>query len=168
LRHGNAASSFRVTRKPEIILEWCQQDNALIEPLSRSFFSSIGKVRKQTRKAQGLLFRGSSVRIPSVFFAERGRNGALAHDVHLHVFGDWGNIPHCPVQKEYLLLGGTLSTIHAKSAWDALSRLSDLALSARPNLNHSFVRSETAEAETRFSWNSVMVKPSGLMNSYCG
>ena len=42
--------------------------------------------------------------------------------------------------------GGTLSTIHAKSAWDALSRLSDLALSARPNLNHSFIRSETAEA----------------------
>ena len=42
--------------------------------------------------------------------------------------------------------GGTLSTIHAKSAWDALSRLSDLALSARPNLNHAFVRSETAEA----------------------
>lgn len=42
--------------------------------------------------------------------------------------------------------GGTMSTIHAKSAWDALSRLSDLALSARPNLNHSFVRSETAEA----------------------
>jgi type IV secretory pathway ATPase VirB11/archaellum biosynthesis ATPase len=32
--------------------------------------------------------------------------------------------------------GGTLSTIHAKSAWDALNRLSDLALSARPNLNH--------------------------------
>jgi pilus assembly protein CpaF len=42
--------------------------------------------------------------------------------------------------------GGTLSTIHAKSAWDALNRLSDLALSARPNLNHSLVRSETAEA----------------------
>ena len=42
--------------------------------------------------------------------------------------------------------GGTLSTIHAKSAWDALSRLSNLALSARPNLNHSFIRSETAEA----------------------
>ena len=42
--------------------------------------------------------------------------------------------------------GGTLSTIHAKSAWDALNRLSDLALNARPNLNHSFVRSETAEA----------------------
>jgi pilus assembly protein CpaF len=42
--------------------------------------------------------------------------------------------------------GGTLSTIHAKSAWDALSRLSELALSARPNLNHSFIRSETAEA----------------------
>jgi len=37
--------------------------------------------------------------------------------------------------------GGTLSTIHAKSAWDALNRLSDLALSARPNLNHSFIRS---------------------------
>lgn len=41
---------------------------------------------------------------------------------------------------------GTLSTIHAKSAWDALSRLSNLALSARPNLNHAFMRSETAEA----------------------
>lgn len=42
--------------------------------------------------------------------------------------------------------GGTLSTIHAKSAWDALSRLANLALSARPNLNHGFMRSETAEA----------------------
>ncbi len=42
--------------------------------------------------------------------------------------------------------GGTLSTIHARSAWDALNRLSDLALSARANLNHSFIRSETAEA----------------------
>jgi pilus assembly protein CpaF len=42
--------------------------------------------------------------------------------------------------------GGTLSTIHAKSAVDALNRLSNLALSARPNLNHAFVRSETAEA----------------------
>ncbi len=41
---------------------------------------------------------------------------------------------------------GTLSTIHAKSAWDTLSRLSNLALSARPNLNHEFMRSETAEA----------------------
>ena len=42
--------------------------------------------------------------------------------------------------------GGTLSTIHAKSAWDGLNRLSNLALSARPNLNHAFIRSETAEA----------------------
>jgi pilus assembly protein CpaF len=42
--------------------------------------------------------------------------------------------------------GGTLSTIHAKSAADALNRLSNLALSARPNLNHEFMRSETAEA----------------------
>lgn len=42
--------------------------------------------------------------------------------------------------------GGTLTTLHAKSAWDALSRLSNLALSARPNINHSFIRSETAEA----------------------
>jgi pilus assembly protein CpaF len=42
--------------------------------------------------------------------------------------------------------GGTLSTIHAKSAIDALNRLSNLALSARPNLNHAFMRSETAEA----------------------
>ncbi len=41
---------------------------------------------------------------------------------------------------------GTLSTIHAKSAWDALNRLANLALSARPNLNHAFMRSETAEA----------------------
>jgi pilus assembly protein CpaF len=39
-----------------------------------------------------------------------------------------------------------LSTIHAKSAWDALNRLANLALSARPNLNHSFMRSETANA----------------------
>jgi len=42
--------------------------------------------------------------------------------------------------------GGTLSTIHSKSAVDALSRLSNLALSARPNLNHGVMRSETAEA----------------------
>jgi len=42
--------------------------------------------------------------------------------------------------------GGTLSTIHAKSALDALNRLSNLALSARPNLNHSFIRSEAAAA----------------------
>ena len=42
--------------------------------------------------------------------------------------------------------GGTLSTIHAKSAWDALNRLANLALSARPNLNHAFMRTETAEA----------------------
>jgi pilus assembly protein CpaF len=42
--------------------------------------------------------------------------------------------------------GGTLSTIHAKSAADALNRLSNLALSARPNLNHEFMRSETAQA----------------------
>jgi pilus assembly protein CpaF len=42
--------------------------------------------------------------------------------------------------------GGTLSTIHAKSAWDALNRLSNLALSAKTNLNHSFMRLETAEA----------------------
>jgi pilus assembly protein CpaF len=42
--------------------------------------------------------------------------------------------------------GGTLSTVHAKSAWDALNRLSNLALSAKPNLNHGFMRSETAEA----------------------
>lgn len=42
--------------------------------------------------------------------------------------------------------GGTLSTIHAKSAWDALNRLANLALSARPNLNHAFMRSETGAA----------------------
>jgi pilus assembly protein CpaF len=42
--------------------------------------------------------------------------------------------------------GGTLSTIHAKSASDALNRLANLALSARPNLNHAFMRSETAAA----------------------
>jgi pilus assembly protein CpaF len=42
--------------------------------------------------------------------------------------------------------GGTLTTLHAKSAWDALSRLSNLALSARANINHGFIRSETAEA----------------------
>ncbi|WP_084080507.1 CpaF family protein [Edaphobacter aggregans] len=42
--------------------------------------------------------------------------------------------------------GGTLSTIHASSAVDALNRLSNLALSARSNLNHAFMRSETAKA----------------------
>ena len=42
--------------------------------------------------------------------------------------------------------GGTMSTIHAASAIDALSRLSNLALSARSNLNHSFIRTETAAA----------------------
>jgi pilus assembly protein CpaF len=42
--------------------------------------------------------------------------------------------------------GGTLTTLHAKSAWDALSRLANLALSAQSNINHSFIRSETAEA----------------------
>lgn len=42
--------------------------------------------------------------------------------------------------------GGTLSTIHATSAWDALPRLANLALSAHANLNHGFIRAETAEA----------------------
>lgn len=42
--------------------------------------------------------------------------------------------------------GGTLSTLHASSSLDALSRLSNLALSARSNLNHSFMRAETAAA----------------------
>lgn len=42
--------------------------------------------------------------------------------------------------------GGTLSTIHASTAVDALNRLANLALSARPNLNHTFMRSETAKA----------------------
>jgi hypothetical protein len=34
LRYGNAASCSRVTGKPEVILEWCQQGFALIEGLS--------------------------------------------------------------------------------------------------------------------------------------
>ncbi|RRA50455.1 CpaF family protein [Acidipila sp. EB88] len=42
--------------------------------------------------------------------------------------------------------GGTLSTIHASSAVDALGRLANLALSARSNINHGFIRSETAAA----------------------
>lgn len=42
--------------------------------------------------------------------------------------------------------GGTLSTIHASSAIDALGRLANLALSARSNINHSFIRNETAAA----------------------
>jgi pilus assembly protein CpaF len=42
--------------------------------------------------------------------------------------------------------GGTMSTIHASSAVEALDRLSNLALSARANLNHAFMRSETAKA----------------------
>jgi pilus assembly protein CpaF len=39
-----------------------------------------------------------------------------------------------------------MSTIHAASAIEALSRLSSLALSARSNFNHSFIRTETAAA----------------------
>jgi pilus assembly protein CpaF len=42
--------------------------------------------------------------------------------------------------------GGTMSTIHASSAVESLDRLSNLALSARANLNHAFMRSETAKA----------------------
>lgn len=42
--------------------------------------------------------------------------------------------------------GGTLTTLHSHSARHALGKLSNLALSARPNINHSFIRSETAEA----------------------
>lgn len=41
---------------------------------------------------------------------------------------------------------GTMSTIHASSAVDVLNRLANLALSARANLNHAFMRSETAKA----------------------
>ena len=41
---------------------------------------------------------------------------------------------------------GTMSTIHAASALDALGRLSNLALSARGNINHGFIRTETAAA----------------------
>jgi pilus assembly protein CpaF len=42
--------------------------------------------------------------------------------------------------------GGTLSTLHADSALDALDRLADLALSARTNLDQAFVRSQTGRA----------------------
>jgi len=42
--------------------------------------------------------------------------------------------------------GGTLSTLHADSALDALDRLADMALGARTNLDHAFVRSQTAKA----------------------
>jgi pilus assembly protein CpaF len=42
--------------------------------------------------------------------------------------------------------GGTLSTLHADSAWDALDRLADMALSARTNLDQAFVRSQTGKA----------------------
>jgi pilus assembly protein CpaF len=42
--------------------------------------------------------------------------------------------------------GGTLSTLHADSAVDALDRLADLALSARTNLDQTFVRSQTGKA----------------------
>jgi pilus assembly protein CpaF len=51
-----------------------------------------------------------------------------------------------PRAKLGLDLTAWMSTIHAKSAVDALNRLSNLALSARPNLNHAFMRSETAQA----------------------
>ena len=42
--------------------------------------------------------------------------------------------------------GGTLSTLHADSAVDALDRLADMALSARANLDQAFVRSQTGKA----------------------
>ena len=42
--------------------------------------------------------------------------------------------------------GGTLSTLHADSAVDALDRLADMALSARTNLDQAFVRSQTGKA----------------------
>jgi pilus assembly protein CpaF len=42
--------------------------------------------------------------------------------------------------------GGTLSTLHADSALDALDRLADMALSARTNLNQQFIRSQTGRA----------------------
>jgi pilus assembly protein CpaF len=42
--------------------------------------------------------------------------------------------------------GGTLSTLHADSACDALDRLADMALSARTNLDQAFVRSQTGKA----------------------
>ena len=42
--------------------------------------------------------------------------------------------------------GGTLSTLHADSAADALDRLADMALSARANLDQAFVRSQTGKA----------------------
>ncbi len=74
-------------------------------------------------------------------------SAALRHRPDRIIFGEIRN------ESGYDLLqamntghSGTLSTIHAKSAWDALNRLSNLALSARPNLNHGFMRSETAEA----------------------
>lgn len=42
--------------------------------------------------------------------------------------------------------GGTLSTLHADSAVEALDRLADMALSARTNLDQTFVRSQTGKA----------------------
>jgi pilus assembly protein CpaF len=42
--------------------------------------------------------------------------------------------------------GGTLSTLHADSALDALDRLADMALSARTNLDQQFIRSQTGKA----------------------
>jgi pilus assembly protein CpaF len=39
---------------------------------------------------------------------------------------------------------GTLSTIHADSAMDALHRLADLALASHGNLGHEFVRQQVA------------------------
>ena len=41
---------------------------------------------------------------------------------------------------------GSLTTVHADTAMLALNRISDLALSAHPNLDHGFVRAQTANA----------------------
>ena len=42
--------------------------------------------------------------------------------------------------------GGTMATLHADSAVDALDRLADMALSARTNLDQTFVRLQTGRA----------------------
>jgi pilus assembly protein CpaF len=42
--------------------------------------------------------------------------------------------------------GGSLSTVHANSGMDALYRLANLALTAKPNLHHDFVRWDVSRA----------------------
>jgi hypothetical protein len=75
LRYGNAASSSRVAGKPEVILEWCQQGESLIEGLSGrvvvAFVVFRGQSRQRSKQFQATIeltreeYRGETHNQPS-------------------------------------------------------------------------------------------------------